>query len=264
MHNRSIWLGYDPRETEAFAVCRRTLRRFAPGVPIHAVVLDELRDAGLYRRPVSRRKLPDGNQQLWDDISDAPMSTEFAVSRFLTPRLAGTGWALFMDCDILARAPLSELFDALDDRYAVQCVQHPNYVPPDAVKMDGQMQTLYARKNWTSVMAFNCDHPANRLLTVDMINGLPGRDLHRFCWLDDSEIGALDPKWNWLVGVSDPAIEPGLVHFTSGGPWFENYRGVAYADEWLAERREWLDEERFVGSLPPAHERAANYVNGAA
>jgi hypothetical protein len=257
MHH-SIWVGYDPRETEAFAVCRRTLRHFAPGVPIHAVVLDELRDAGIYRRPTSKR-----GAQLWDDISDAPMSTQFAISRFLVPRLAGTGWALFMDCDIIARQPLSELFASLDARYAVMCVQHPNYTPPDAVKMDGQMQTLYARKNWTSVMAFNCEHIANRRLTIDMINELPGRDMHRFCWLKDKEIGALDPKWNFLVGVSDPKIDPGLCHFTSGGPWFEDYRDVPYAGEWLAERQEWLDEERFVHGRPSTWDKPA-YVNGVA
>jgi hypothetical protein len=243
--HQSIWVGYDARETEAFVVCRRSLRRHAPGVPIHALVLDELKDAGLYRRPTSTR---DG--RLWDDISDAPMSTEFAISRFMTPKLAGAGWALFMDCDILARANLSALFAQCDDKYAVMCVKHANYTPPDQIKMDGQLQTLYERKNWSSVMAFNCEHKANRKLTVDMINTVPGRDLHRFCWLKDKEIGALDPKWNFLVGVSDPDIDPGLVHFTSGGPWFANYRDVPYAGEWLAERHEWFDEERFVHGRP--------------
>jgi hypothetical protein len=125
------------------------------------------------------------------------------------------------------------------------------------------MQTLYARKNWTSVMAFNCGHKANRRLTVDMINELPGRDMHRFCWLNDKDIGALDPKWNFLVGVSDPKIDPGLCHFTSGGPWFEDYRDVPYAEEWLAERQEWLDEERFVHGRPSTWDKPA-YANGPA
>lgn len=235
----SIWVGYDPRETEAFAVCRQSLRRHAPHVPTHAIALDEVRGAGLYWRPTSTK---DG--RLWDDISEAPMATEFAISRFLAPHLAGEGWAVFMDCDILARTDLRELWASLDPEYAVMCVKHPNYTPPDQIKMDGQLQTLYARKNWSSVMAINVDHPANRILTVERINELPGRDLHAFCWLKDHHIGALHPKWNWLVGVSDPSIDPGLVHFTSGGPWFENYRDVPYADEWLAERRQWLQWAR--------------------
>ncbi len=235
----SIYVGYEPREAEAFAVCRQSLRRFAPHVPMQAIALDEVRDAGLYRRPTSTK---DG--RLWDDISEAPMSTEFAISRFLTPHLAKEGWALFVDCDILARESLDQLWASLDDKYAVMCVQHPNYVPPDKIKMDGQLQTLYARKNWSSVMAFNCDHPANKILTVDVVNELPGRDLHAFVWLKDKNIGQLHRKWNWLVGVSEPSIEPGIVHFTSGGPWLEEYRAVPYAQEWLLERRRWLSGSR--------------------
>ena len=235
---RSIWIGYDPREVEAFAVCRHSLRRHAPNIPIHAVVLDELRAAGLSRRPTSKR---DG--KMWDDISEAPCSTQFAISRFLTPHLAHEGWALFMDCDILARTDVNKLFALVDPSKAVMCVQHPNYTPPDAVKMDGQLQLLYARKNWSSVTLFNCSHPANARLTVGIVNQVPGRDLHRFAWLNDDEIGALPPEWNFLVGVSDPSIDPALVHFTSGGPWFEGYENVPYADEWKAERRRWLTRQ---------------------
>jgi lipopolysaccharide biosynthesis glycosyltransferase len=232
---RSIWVGYDPRESEAFAVCRHSLRRRSGNVPIHAVVLGDLRAAGLYSRPTSKR-----DSKLWDDISDAPMSTEFAISRFLVPHLAKRGWALFMDCDILARTDVNELFDMADPRYAMMCVKHPNYIPKEAVKMDGQEQTRYLRKNWSSVMLFNCEHPWNQNLTVDLINSVPGRDLHRFCWLQNDLIGDLPMSWNWLVGTSDPEIVPDLVHFTSGGPWFEGYRNVPYADEWLAERGAWL------------------------
>jgi hypothetical protein len=232
---RSIYIGYDSREAEAFAVCRHSLQRFAPDIPIFAIELAQMRGAGLYWRPTSKK---DG--RLWDDISEAPMATEFAISRFLTPLLARDGWAVFMDCDILARSDIGELFAMLDPSKAVMCVQHPNYVPPEKVKMDGQLQTLYKRKNWSSVMAFNCDHPANKLLTVDLINSVPGRDLHRFCWLQDDDIGDLPMSWNFLVGTTDPEITPDLVHFTAGGPWFEGYRDVPYADEWLCERDCWL------------------------
>jgi lipopolysaccharide biosynthesis glycosyltransferase len=170
------------------------------------------------------------------------MATEFAISRFLTPILARRGWALFMDCDILARVDVNELFDQADPSKAVMCVKHVHQ-PPEGIKMDGQLQTLYARKNWSSVMLFNCEHPANRMLSVALINAVPGRDLHRFMWLKDDEIGALDPSWNFLVGHTDASVDPKLVHFTEGGPWFEAYRDVPYAGEWFRERSLWLNDE---------------------
>ncbi len=169
------------------------------------------------------------------------MSTEFAISRFMTPLLAKTKWALFLDCDIMARSELSDLFAQADPTKAVMCVKHV-HEPPEGVKMDGQMQTLYARKNWSSVMMFNVEHPSNRALTIEMINSVPGRNLHRFAWLEDHEIGELAPQWNYLVGHTKLPyrVEPALVHWTSGGPWFEGYRDVPYASEWFAERYCWL------------------------
>ena len=205
---RSIYIGYDAREAEAFAVCRHSLQRFAPDIPIHSLELGDLRAAGLYWRPTSKR---DG--RLWDDISEAPMATEFACSRFLTPHLAGSGWALFMDCDILARTDVGELFAMADPKYAVMCVQHPNYNPPEAIKMDGQLQTLYARKNWSSVMLINCDHRANVRLTVDYINSVPGRDLHRFSWLDNADIG--DLLYEFAAGQPMEVVMPKLREATS-------------------------------------------------
>lgn len=237
--NRSIYIGFDPREAEAFAVCRNSLRKHCGNdIPIRGICLDDMRERGLYWRPTSKR---DG--RMWDDISGAPCATEFAISRFLTPHLAvRRGWALFMDSDILARCDVNELFDRADPSKAVMCVQHV-HEPPEGVKMDGQLQTLYRRKNWSSVMLFNCDHDANEALTVDLVNTVPGRDLHRFCWIEDDLIGALDPAWNFLVGHTDPTIDPKLVHFTEGGPWFENYRDVPYADEWIAARNAWARGE---------------------
>lgn len=234
MMDRSIWIGFDPRQCSAFAVTRRSVVRHAPaGVEVYGVVLPVLKAGGLYRRPYEVR-----GPVLWDEISGAPMATEHACSRFLTPHLAGKGWAVFMDGDMLVRRDLAELFDQLDPAYALYCVKH-DHDPAAGGKMVGQVQTRYARKNWSSMMAFNCDHPANRALTIDLVNTLPGRDLHRFCWLDDHEIGALDPKWNFLVGHSDPAIDPAIVHFTEGVPDMPGYEGVPYADEWRERLKDW-------------------------
>lgn len=234
MKKLSVWIGYDPREAAAFAVARSSIKRHATiPVPVHGLVLNDLREKGLYTRPHERRGC-----QLWDVISDAPCATEFSNSRFLVPHLAGSGWALFMDCDMLVRGNIRELFDLCDPEKAVMVVKH-NHQPPEGVKMDGQMQTRYARKNWSSVIAFNCDHPANKALTLEMVNELPGRDLHRFCWLEDDLIGELPVEWNWLAGHSDPAVDPKIVHHTEGSPCLPGYEDAPFADEWRAELARW-------------------------
>lgn len=240
-----VFIGFDTREAAAFAVARESIRKFDRHIPINGVILSDLQACGMYTRPTSLKPGVD-RPVLWDEISAAPMSTEFAISRFLVPEIirkrtrgwhAG-GWALFMDCDVLVRAPLEELRKELDDSKALFCVHH-DYTPKTGAKMDGQVQTDYPRKNWSSVMAINVDHPANRALNAGMVNAMPGRDLHRFCWLKDHEIGALSPEWNYLVGITQGVENPKLVHFTEGGPWFEAYRNVPYANEWIAELERW-------------------------
>lgn len=232
----SIWIGFDPREAAAFAVCRNSIRRrtFAP-IPVHGLVLSELRQRGLYYRPTERR-----GEQLWDVISDAPMSTEFSISRFLTPILAQTGWALFMDCDMMVRTNMQELFEQLNPAKAVYCVKH-KHEPPPGTKMDGQIQTNYARKNWSSLVVWNTEHPANKNLTVDAINSVPGRDLHRFYWLSDREIGTLGPEWNYLVGHTKLPrnVTPKIVHWTDGIPLMPGYESAEYADEFTGHLQLW-------------------------
>lgn len=236
---RSIWVGFDPREVAAFAVCKQSIRRhLSEHIPIYGLVLDNLKERGLYRRPTERRLNSEGRWQIWDEISGAPCATEFSISRFLVPHLAKSGWALFMDCDMLARADLVDLFDLADDSKAVMCVKH-NHNPASTVKMDGQAQTRYARKNWSSVCLFNCDHPANKSLTVDLVNTAPGRDLHAFTWLADCDIGELPPEWNWLAGHSATDIDPKIVHHTDGSPCMAGYESVPFADEWRAELNRW-------------------------
>jgi phage terminase large subunit-like protein len=233
---KSIWIGFDPREAAAFAVARKTTKHHTVRhIGVNAIVLDEMRERGLYTRPTSRR---DG--KLWDDISEAPMATEFAIARFLAPHLAGEGLALFMDCDVMVRSSLAPLFEyaRAHREFAVLCVQH-DHQPPEGVKMDGQVQTRYQRKNWSSVMLFNCEHPANKRLTVEMINTVPGRDLHRFCWLEDHEIGAISPEWNYLVGHTQTENTPAIVHFTDGIPSMPGYEDAPFADEWRAQLAAW-------------------------
>lgn len=236
-HNFSIWIGFDPREAAAYAVARHSAQANAACIPVHGVVLDDLRRDGLYTRATEIRPGFD-RPILWDTVSDAPMATEFAISRFFVPHLAKKGWALFMDCDVLVRMNLHKLFEKLEHKYAVYCVKH-DHKPANDFKMDGQIQTLYPRKNWSSVMVFNCEHPSNRWLTPENINSTPGRDLHRFCWLNDDEIGELDPHWNWLAGHSSKDILPRIVHHTDGSPCMRGYEDAPYADEWTAVLRSW-------------------------
>ena len=159
------------------------------------------------------------------------MSTEFAISRFFVPMLAKTGLALFMDCDMLVRRDIAKVFELFDPSKALMCVKH-DYQPSNREKMDGQIQTPYYRKNWSSLMLLNVDHPANKRLTIEFLNSATGKSLHGFEWLKDDEIGELPQEWNFLVGHSDPAIDPAVVHYTEGLPSLPKYANVPFSGEW--------------------------------
>jgi hypothetical protein len=236
LDTRSLYIGFDPREAAAFAVARESAKRHLPRhYPVRGLILDEMRAQGLYTRPTTR-----SNGRLFDEISEHPMATEFAISRFLTPILAGEGLAMFTDCDVMFRANLVPIFDhaAAHPEIAVHCVKH-KHEPKEGVKMDNQVQSRYSRKNWSSVMIFNCEHKSNRKLTVDLINEVPGRDLHAFCWLKDHEIGPLPPECNYLVGHTVCDESPDIVHFTDGIPTMPGYEGVEFADEFRAIMNGW-------------------------
>lgn len=233
-----VFVGYDSREDIAYRVCRRSLlRRSSIPLEIIPIVQDELRSAGLYWRE-----------------REPTESTEFSFTRFLTPHLAGyRGWALFIDCDFLFVADVAELARmcaAANPRHAVLCVHH-DYAPKEATKMDGAVQTLYPRKNWSSMVLFNCGHPKNRAaLTPDEVSTRSGAHLHRFAWLDDDEVGEVPFVWNFLVGHNrvDPddvaGTTPRAIHYTSGGPWFERYKDCEFADLWIQERDAYESEEK--------------------
>lgn len=225
----TVYIGWDKREEMAFNVAARSLCEYSPHARIIPLVLDALVQRGLYTRPTRIH-----NAGLWDVISDAPMSTEHAISRFLVPHLCHyKGWALFVDGDVMFRRPVEELFALRDDRYAVMCVQHPPFTEA-GTKKEGAIQTVYHRKNWSSVMLFNCAHPQNAALLPGQVNLVPGRDLHRFGWLNDAEIGALPPEWNYLVGVNPPQDNPAIVHYTLGCPSIPAYAQSHFAGEWYA------------------------------
>jgi hypothetical protein len=224
-----VYLGFDANEIVACCVARESIIRRTPNADVHRI--SRLSLGAHYTRPTSCQP---GTGRLWDDISDAPMSTDHAIARFFVPWLCDyTGWAIFMDGDVLCQANLDVLLAYADPAIALHCVQHPPLLAEGA-KKDGAAQLAYPRKNWSSVMLFNCGHPANRQLDLHTLNSLPGRDLHRFCWLQDAEIGALDPKWNYLVNVNEPLDNPAIVHFTLGVPLLAAHAHDPYSDEWYA------------------------------
>lgn len=228
-----VYIGFDAREVPAYQVAVRSLvERSSIRVEVVPLLLPHLQALGIYRRPHYRK---DG--VLWCAISDAPMSTEFANSRFfvhhLERRVHGrAGWALFVDGDFLFRDDVERLIVRADPRFAIMVAKHDQSTLRESVKMDGQPQTAYARKNWSSAMLWNLGHPAHERLTLDVLNTWPGRDLHAFRWLEDKEIGEFPISWNWLEGYSDPSINPRAVHFTRGIPLMPGYENAAYAGEW--------------------------------
>jgi|TARA_R110001583_G_scaffold16234_12_gene66298 hypothetical protein len=260
----TIYIGYDPRENKAVNVLIDSIERHASR-PINIVTINELalRRVGLYRRApdISSTCWADGEPgDMIDAFDKRPFSTAFSFSRFLTPFLNQLeGLALFMDSDMYFRSDPCELFDsfATEGGPAVWCVKHgydnggstiggDKFGYGEGRKMYGCPQTSYSRKNWSSFVLWNCGHPANKRLTVDDANTKPGGWLHKFSWLDDSEIGALPEKWNWLDGHSDERIEPANVHFTTGGPWFANtgWKPLRDIDEKYA--KEWIELSKAI------------------
>lgn len=216
-----VYVGWDSREDIAWQVCRQSLlRNVSHPVQIRPLRQNALRAAGLYSR-----------------LNDPLSATEFTFTRFLVPYLAGyQGWALFCDCDFLWFGDVTDLFGLADDRFAVMCVHH-DHRPLETVKMDGAKQVHYPRKNWSSMVLYNCGHPANRVLTPYVVNRESGAFLHRFQWLEEKLIGALPETWNWLEGWNKKPVNgrPEVVHYTRGGPWFPNWQNVDYAAEWMDE-----------------------------
>ena len=117
-------------------------------------------------------------------------------------------------------------------------IGHDGRMPTATTKMDGQEQSAYPRKNWSSMMLFDAGHPSSRALTPEAVNERSPARLHRMQWLDDAALGAVSERWNWLEGwhSGSPARLPGAIHYTMGGPWFTECAGVAFADLRRAER----------------------------
>jgi lipopolysaccharide biosynthesis glycosyltransferase len=211
------FIGHDPVETGTYHVMSNSLMRHSSmPISITPVTLKSLE--GILTR--DRHPL---------------QSNDFAFSRFLVPWMCNfEGWAVFSDCDMIVLDDPAKLWALRDDRFAVKVVHH-NHIPEETTKYLGTTQTKYARKNWSSVVLWNCAHPSNRILTPENINIADGLELHQFRFLNDDEIGYLPKQWNYLVGY-DQSNDAKLVHYTTGGPYFEEYRNCDYHQDWWKEK----------------------------
>ena len=231
INNLNFFIGYDSKEDIAYRVCKNSLlKKSSINLKIISLKIDELIAKNFYHR-----------------AKDPLASTEFTYTRFLIPALMSyKGWAIFCDCDFIFMEDIAVLFKHIDDSKAVYCVQH-DYQPKERHKMDGQKQTIYPRKNWSSFIVFNCEHPSNKKLNIDLVNSESGSFLHQFKWLSDDEIGSLDERWNWLEGWTSNSNKshPYAVHYTRGGPWFDEWQDVEFAKEWLQERDLYL-KNKFI------------------
>lgn len=214
-----IWVGWDNKEAAAYYTLCHSLHKRS-SIPLEIAPLNRSLLQECFRRTRSELE-----------------STDFSISRFLVPYLCDyRGWALFMDCDMLARTDVAELarMACLPNWYKSVFVVKHEYTPADKqTKFLGAVQTTYHRKNWSSLMLFNCERC--KKLTPEYVGKATGLELHQFNWTTDEQIGELGKEWNWLVGEYPYNDEAKLIHFTRGGPWFLPYRDCDYAREWFDE-----------------------------
>jgi hypothetical protein len=215
-----VFIGFDPVESVAWHTFAHSILRQSSR-PVALVPVNVRNFGGIFTRE-----------------RDTKQSNEFSFTRFLVPYLSDyQGLSVFFDCDMLLRCDIAELFSLAeqDPHKAVHVVKH-DYEPRDDIKYLDTVQYRYPRKNWSSVVVWNCAHPANRVVTPEYVNTQTGLTLHRFQWLKDEEIGELDVRWNWLVGeYDDPPADVRNVHWTVGGPYFDEYREAHFANEWFDE-----------------------------
>jgi lipopolysaccharide biosynthesis glycosyltransferase len=238
-----VYIGWDSREPQAADVCAHSILKHS-SVPVEIVYLkqQDLRDSGVYTRSV-----------------DAKASTEFSLTRFLVPHLNQyQGWAVFVDCDFLFVDDIANLFELADDNCAVQVVQH-DYRPSNSVKMDGKQQHAYPRKNWSSMILWNCAHQVNAKLTPEYVNRATPSQLHQFDWIPQVKtewLGGLPTAWNWLVNwYHEPEHgKPSAIHYTEGGPWFPEYMGCEYGGLWLRDYHEVQNHQESRQQLLSRHE----------
>lgn len=225
MDNRlKIFIGYDQREKIAFHVLSHSIIKYSSvPVSINPICLNNLKEF------YSRGKGPKD-------------STEFSISRFLTPYLSNyQGYSLFLDCDFIVNDDVGKLVKIIkqDPKKTIWCVKH-NYIPKGSIKFLQEKQLKYQKKNWSSFMIYN--NAKCRILTPKFISKANGLYLHQFRWVRSHEqnIGALPKTWNVLVGEQNIPRNFQALHFTLGGPYFKKFNKTKGSNYWLKLMKEML------------------------
>jgi len=213
-----VYIGYDSRESVAYHVCSNSIiRHSSQPVSITPLSLNLLKGAGY-------------NQTQTDG------SNQFIYSRFLVPYLQNwSGSAVFMDGDMILRRDIVDLWNLFDETKAVMVVKH-DYKTRMPVKYLGAQNQNYPRKNWSSVILWNCQHPSNQALTPEFVQTATGAQLHRFSWLKDEDIGELPIEWNWLPDEFGGNDNAALLHWTLGTPCFADFANSPMSQEWHSEK----------------------------
>jgi lipopolysaccharide biosynthesis glycosyltransferase len=211
-----VFVGYDPREAIAYHVCANSIIRHA-SQPVSII-------------PLALNLFRDYTETHTDG------SNQFIYSRFLVPHLMNyTGHAIFIDGDMIVRGDIAELWNLRNAAQDAQVVKH-DYQTRMSEKYLGAKNENYPRKNWSSVILWNCNSFPNRRLTPEFVQRATGAELHRFSWIDDERIGALPPEWNWLPDEYGPNTDAKLLHYTLGTPCFHEFATTPQGGEWHQER----------------------------
>lgn len=231
-----VYIGYDRRVPVVYQVASHSIiSRSSFPVALTPLCMKALRDQGMMTRKLQPNQ-----------------STEFSFSRFLVPYLMGyEGWAVFVDNDVIMLSDIGDLWGMRDERYAAMCVKH-NHVPPAGLKFLDQEQTVYEKKNWSSLILFNCARC--RALTPEYVNSASGLELHRFHWLEnESLIGEIPPEWNFLVDYSPGELaDQKMLHYTDGGPYYDTHKSCQFAEVWTDEYKDMLvSQQKSLGEVFP-------------
>jgi len=234
----TVFIGYDSSQDAAAQACRRSIVAQDTTVNVEYIKRSDLLERGLYWRQDHEYE-----------------STEFAFTRFLTPYLKGYyGYALFCDSDFIWRCSPRELLERVDPLDAVTVVKHN--ISPEQLKdekMNGKKQVWYPKKNWSSMMLFNCEHPQvwypkknwssmmlfncehpkTRALTPEVVSEAPASYLHGLEWTWDASVGSVDKTYNYLVGYYNDRIDPKVLHYTDGTPLHAGYENCEFAEEFM-------------------------------
>lgn len=211
-----MFVGYDPREAVAYHVCANSIIRTASS-PVAII-------------PIALNLFQDYQETHTDG------SNQFIYSRFLVPYLMNFhGRAIFIDGDMIVRSDIVELYESLEIGMDVAVVKH-DYQTRMTEKYLGSKNENYPRKNWSSVIVWDCQTYPNKQLTPEFVQKQPGSFLHRFSWIDNDRIQSLDPVWNWLPDEFGPNPDAKLLHYTLGTPCFHEFADTPQAEEWHRER----------------------------